>query len=62
MLHITSRPLRSLTAGTLLCLCAGLARAHDGHSQHASHWHATDLWGFVAIGALLAVAAWRGRK
>ena len=62
MLQITSHPIRSLTAGTLVYLYAGVALAHDGHSQHASHWHATDLWGFVVVGALLAVAAWRGRK
>jgi hypothetical protein len=41
---------------------AGATFAHEGHQLPGSHWHATDLWGFVAIGVLLAVATWQGRK
>ena len=26
-----------------------------------THWHATDVWGFVAMAAALAVAAWLSR-
>ena len=43
-------------------LLAGVAHAHDGHGLLGSHWHATDLWGFVAMGVVLAVAVWHGRK
>jgi hypothetical protein len=50
---------------TLLVL-AGLpcaAFAHDGHGLGGTHWHATDVLGFVAV-ALVAAAAvwWSGRK
>ena len=50
---------------TLLVL-AGLpwaVFAHDGHGLGDTHWHATDVLGFVAV-ALLAAAAvwWSGRK
>ena len=38
------------------------AFAHEGHGLQGSHWHATDLWGFVAIGVVLAIAIWHGRK
>jgi hypothetical protein len=50
------------TAPAALWLCTSATWAHDGHSQQGSHWHATDLWGFVAIGVVLAVAVWHGRK
>ncbi|HEV7912865.1 MAG TPA: hypothetical protein VGP22_03810 [Albitalea sp.] len=42
-----------------LSLCAS---AHDGHGLAGTHWHATDVWGFVALGAAAAVAFWAGRK
>jgi len=45
-----------------LWLCTSATWAHDGHSPQGSHWHATDLWGFVAMGVVLAVAVWHGRK
>ena len=35
--------------------------AHDGHGQGQTHWHATDVWGFVAAGVMLAVAVWLSR-
>ena len=25
------------------------------------HWHATDTWGFVVVGALMAIAIWFSR-
>ena len=51
---------------TALAACALLARpliaaAHDGHGPTGGHWHATDVWGFVAIGAA-AVAFWFSRR
>ncbi len=36
--------------------------AHDGHGLGGTHWHATDVWGFVAVGALSALAIWISRK
>ena len=38
------------------------AQAHEGHGLEGSHWHATDVWGFVALGALVAAALWFSRK
>ena len=39
-----------------------LAAAHDGHGLAGTHWHATDLWGFVALGVVAAAVAWHRRK
>jgi hypothetical protein len=41
---------------------SGAVVAHDGHGQVSTHWHATDAWGFVALGAMLAVAVWLSRR
>ena len=49
-------------APAALWLCTSATSAHDGHRQQGSHWHATDLWGFVAMGAALAVAVWHARQ
>lgn len=48
----------------LLSLAAGAAHAHAGHGiVQEAHWHASDAWGFVAVGALAALAIWlSGRK
>jgi len=27
-----------------------------------THWHATDVWGFVVVGTLCALAIWIARK
>ncbi len=40
----------------LFLLCVNTAWAHDGHGQIASsHWHSTDVFGFVAIALALAI-------
>lgn len=39
-----------------------LAVAHEGHGPAGPHWHATDAWGFVALGLLVAAALWLGRR
>ncbi|MGB4117359.1 MAG: hypothetical protein WBK51_12525 [Polaromonas sp.] len=47
------------------CTCgmgATVVFAHDGHGLSGTHWHATDVWGFVAVAAMLAVAIWLSRK
>lgn len=36
--------------------------AHEGHGMGASHWHASDVLGFVVVIALAAVVLWRSRK
>ena len=41
---------------------AGTAFAHDGHGLTGSHWHATDVWGFVVVGGLAAAAIWYARR
>jgi predicted alpha/beta hydrolase len=35
--------------------------AHDGHSLSGSHWHASDVFGFVILAAAIGVAFWFGR-
>jgi hypothetical protein len=54
------KKLQLLSALTLLS-ASGLAFAHDAHGLQGSHWHATDVWGFVALGAVIAVALWLSR-
>jgi len=49
-------------AATAAMAGASATFAHEGHGLQGSHWHATDLWGFVAIGLVLALAIWQGRK
>jgi hypothetical protein len=41
---------------------ANTALAHDGHGLGGAHWHATDVLGFVAAAAVLAVAVYFGKK
>ncbi|MDP3082152.1 MAG: hypothetical protein Q8N44_00460 [Rubrivivax sp.] len=46
-----------------LLLTTGAAHAHDGHGlAAASHWHATDLFGFLAVLAVVGVALWWTRR
>ena len=40
----------------LFLLSVNTTWAHDGHGQIAgSHWHSTDVFGFVAIAVVLAI-------
>ena len=60
-------PGRFLNAIVLVAAYATLTRAstafaHDGHGLAGSHWHATDVLGFVAVGCLAAVAIWLARR
>lgn len=45
-------------------LSAGAAHAHEGHGLPGiSHWHSTDVLGFIAVAALVAGVIWfKGRK
>ena len=40
---------------------ATAAMAHDGHGLGGSHWHATDVGGFVAVAAVIGLAIWFSR-
>jgi hypothetical protein len=43
----------------LLPLLPSLAVAHEGHGiEGTSHYHATDVWGFVSIVVAAAVVWW----
>ncbi len=43
----------------LLALLPAFAQAHEGHGiEGASHYHATDVWGFVVIAIAAAVVWW----
>jgi hypothetical protein len=57
----SARLLRGAAAATAALIATG-AWAHEGHGMPSLHWHATDVWGFVAVGALLAFAVWVGRR
>lgn len=62
-------PSRTIMKHTILILTAGLlavqtAHAHEGHGLPGiSHWHSTDVLGFIAVAALIAGVVWfKGRK
>ena len=48
------RCLHSAAALTLLTASA-TTWAHEGHSMEGSHWHATDIWGLLAVAAAAAL-------
>lgn len=54
----------ALLRGAALLAMSVAAQAHEGHHQPgAAHWHATDVFGFVALALLVAAAVWWiGRK
>jgi hypothetical protein len=41
---------------------ANPAFSHDNHGFTGSHWHASDVAGFAALGVLVALAIWLSRK
>jgi hypothetical protein len=45
-------------------LSTGAAHAHEGHGLPGiSHWHSTDVLGFIAVAALVVGFIWfKGRK
>jgi hypothetical protein len=50
-----------------IAICAVLVPAtsafsHENHGFIGSHWHASDVAGFAALGVLIAVAIWLSRK
>ncbi len=53
-----------LVATAAMNTWASAAFAHEGHGVLGTHWHATDVWGFVAAAGTVALAVWltRGGK
>ena len=54
----------TLIATLAALLSTGAAQAHEGHGLPGiSHWHSTDVLGFIAVAALVAGVLWfKGRK
>ena len=52
------------TLTTLAALLSTAAHAHEGHGLPGiSHWHSTDVLGFIVVAALVAGVIWfKGRK
>jgi hypothetical protein len=49
-------------AALTAALAAFAAQAHEGHGlPGTSHWHASDAWGLLAVGALVTLAIWLSR-
>ena len=53
--------MNKLLAAATLSSAASLVAAHDGHGMELAHWHATDVWGFVALGVVAALVVWMRR-
>jgi hypothetical protein len=53
--------MNKLLAAATLSSAASLVAAHDGHGMGPAHWHATDVWGFVALGVVVALVVWMRR-
>ena len=49
---------------TLAAVAAPATFAHPGHFASAVHWHASDVFGLVALGLVATAAVWftRGGK
>lgn len=52
---------RTLALMALMTATNG-ALAHEGHGLGGAHWHSTDVWGFLATGAAVALALWFGGR
>ena len=51
---LQTRCLHSAAALTLLTASA-TTWAHEGHGIEGGHWHATDIWGLLAVAAVAAL-------
>ncbi len=52
--NLQIRCLRSTAALATLAANAA-AWAHEGHGMEGGHWHATDIWGLLAVAAAAAL-------
>ena len=52
--NLQTRCLRSTAALATLAASAA-AWAHEGHGMEGGHWHATDIWGLLAVAAVAAL-------
>lgn len=53
----------ALSAAALSSLCTLPVHAHEGHGLPGiTHWHGTDVLGFVAVVAVAAFIWFRGDK
>ena len=59
MPHRSSLPRATFAIGLL---AAAPAFAHDGHGFAGSHWHASDTFGLLLVGALAVAAWWLSRR
>ena len=48
-------------ASSTLYIWAGAAFSHENHGMPDVHWHATDVWGIVALGGVVALGIWLSR-
>jgi hypothetical protein len=53
--------MRNLLVTAALTTAASFVAAHDGHGMGGAHWHAADAWGFVLLGAVVAMLLWLRR-
>jgi hypothetical protein len=53
--------MKKLLVAATLSQVASLAMAHAGHGMAFAHGHATDAWGFVAMGVAVALVVWMRR-
>jgi hypothetical protein len=51
-----------ITTGLSIAFAAVSSHAHGGHGLKGTHWHATDTFGLLLVGALAALAIWLSRK
>lgn len=52
--------IKTISAYTLSTV-ATAALSHEGHGMDGSHWHSTDVWGFVALGGMIVLGLWLSR-
>ncbi|MEO5670897.1 MAG: hypothetical protein ABIR26_09435 [Ramlibacter sp.] len=58
---MTRNSLTRVLPGVALWFGTAGAFAHDGHGMQGSHWHATDVSGFVLVVVLATLAIWLSR-
>jgi hypothetical protein len=59
-LNLKTAPL--LIASIALSTGAGDVFAHDGHGMSGSHWHATDVLGFIALACVIGLIHWLANR